>query len=233
MSIPLIGRAAATYGAAIGLAVAVSLGGCAAPQPIAEGASTEMPNSIQVSAQTLSHLIHFSRGSAVPDARETADLNVFLASAEAERGDSILVEKSAAQADDKRAARGAAALARQGLRPAVSRAADVSPGEVRLVIVHSVVLGPACPNWSKPPGNDFDNTMHSDFGCATAVNFAAMVANPSDLAVGQTMGPQFGDPALAAVQRFRSGKTKSPSNDSASASSGQTLTIAPAPAPEQ
>ena len=85
------------------------------------------------------------------------------------------------------------------------------------MIERYVAAAPNCPNWSKAPGNDFDNTMHSDFGCSTASNLAAMVADPHDLVVGRNMGPAVGDAAVAGVHRYRTGKTLPVPDDTSAA----------------
>lgn len=59
-------------------------------------------------------------------------------------------------------------------------------GSVRIVASRSSATVPGCPNWDAsdngvaPPQNTSAN-----FGCATAGNLAAMVANPNDLVEGQ------------------------------------------------
>jgi pilus assembly protein CpaD len=180
--------------------------GCNTPQPPTPGATTEAPNPIQISTRNLSHTIHFAPGNITPDAAETAALNEFLRTGEAMRGDPITIERDSNRADDKRADRLASALTRQGLLPVIVSARDANAGELRLVIERSVAEAVNCPNWSKAPGNDFDNTLHSDFGCADAANLAAMIADPRDLVTGRTMGAQTGDAALAPIHRYRTGK---------------------------
>jgi pilus assembly protein CpaD len=62
----------------------------------------------------------------------------------------------------------------------------VPAGSVRIVASRSSATVPDCPNWDPsdngvaPPQN-----TSSNFGCATAGNLAAMVANPNDLVEGQ------------------------------------------------
>jgi pilus assembly protein CpaD len=70
---------------------------------------------------------------------------------------------------------------------------------------------PPCPDWSKPASVAFTNTVGSNFGCATAVNFARMVASPADLAEGRPVGPVDAIPAAAAVQRYLADKVRLPS----------------------
>ena len=179
--------------------------------------NTELPNSIVVSETTFAHTVRYQAGVDEPDAAQITGLNDFLVGNDVERGDRIVIERAASPTDDMRASILADALARKGLLPAMSEAASVPPGELHLVIHRYVASAPGCPNWTKPPGNDFDNTMHSDFGCATAANLAAMVADPHDLLIGRSMGPPSGEPALAAMQRYLAGKTTQLPSESASA----------------
>jgi pilus assembly protein CpaD len=192
--------------------------GCAAPKPMETGPTSEAPNPIRVSQTKLTHTIHFPAGSSAPNAGETRDLNEFLATSSVSSGDVIVIErpdlKTGSALDDKRASRLETALARQGLKPVFAQTPDVAVGEMTLVVERYEATAPNCPNWSKAPGNDFDNTMHSDFGCSTASNLAAMIADPKDLISGKPMGPVVGEPAIAAVERYRSGRVGSISDDS-------------------
>ena len=212
---------------ALTLCLAIWAAGCAStPKPVEVARNTEAPNSIVVSETTSSHTVRYQTGDE-PDAAQITGLNDFLIGADVERGDRILIERSASPADDGRASILADALARKGLLPAMSEAASVPQGELHLVIHQYVATAPGCPNWTKPPGNDFDNTMHSDFGCATASNLAAMVADPHDLLAGRSMGPPSGEPALAAMQRYLAGKTTQLPSESASAPAGATAAATP------
>jgi type IV pilus biogenesis protein CpaD/CtpE len=65
------------------------------------------------------------------------------------------------------------------------------------------------------------------FGCANLANLAAMVADPADLDHGRPLAPLAGDPAVAAVARYRTGLvTPLPASGTDGADTG-----APAPAP--
>ncbi len=202
---------------ALTFCLAIWAAGCeSTPKPVEKARNTEAPNAIVVSETTSSHTVRYRAGVDEPDAAQITGLNNFLIGADVERGDRILIERAASPADDMRASILADAMARKGLLPAMSEAASVPQGELHIVIHRYVATAPGCPNWTKAPGNDFDNTMHSDFGCATASNLAAMVADPHDLLTGRSMGPPSGDPALAAMQRYLAGKPTQLSSESAS-----------------
>jgi pilus assembly protein CpaD len=74
-----------------------------------------------------------------------------------------------------------------------------------------LVSTPPCPNWSKYPPVEFTNAHASNFGCTTAMNLAAMVASPADLAEGRPVGAADAIPAAAAVQRYQADKVQLPS----------------------
>lgn len=80
--------------------------------------------------------------------------------------------------------------------------------EVALVVDLTVVALPPCPNWSDWPQSTFTNRPGSNFGCATAVNFGMLVADPEDLRRGRSLGYADGTVLSAAVERYRLGKTK-------------------------
>jgi pilus assembly protein CpaD len=206
---------------ALAILMAVSLGGCdmAPPPPLTDGATTELPNPLQASTIRESHMLRYAPGGAVPNPAEVAGLNSFLTANQVAPGDSVLVERaapvgSAAVAlDAKRTARLTAALGRQSVKTAFAFEPAVPAGQVRLTVDRVVASVPNCPNWSKAPGNDFGNTMHTDFGCATANNLAQMVDDPRDLVTGRTMGPEKGDAALEAMHKYRTGKVGAPSGE--------------------
>ena len=63
-------------------------------------------------------------------------------------------------------------------------AGEVAPGTVRVVVSRTNASVPECPDWSRG-STDFSSGQMSNYGCATSVNLAAMVANPEDLIKGQ------------------------------------------------
>lgn len=63
-----------------------------------------------------------------------------------------------------------------------------------------------CPNWDKPHGTDYHNSLGVNFGCATAQNLALMVDNPHDLEKGRSPSMARADQPVAAQMRYRSGE---------------------------
>lgn len=80
----------------------------------------------------------------------------------------------------------------------------VPQGMVRVVVSRTKATVPNCPNWSKAPTPNFDNSSDSNYGCAINSNLAAMIANPQDLVHGRE-GSGVGDTLTSnkAVDQYR------------------------------
>lgn len=61
----------------------------------------------------------------------------------------------------------------------------IQPGQARILIARSTATVPGCPDWSSKSDVNYNNSNHSNYGCAINSNLAAMVANPEDLLEGQ------------------------------------------------
>jgi pilus assembly protein CpaD len=70
----------------------------------------------------------------------------------------------------------------------------VEPGTVRVIVSRSTASVPGCPHWQ---GRGGTNSTSPNYGCATNSNLAAMIADPSDLVLGQA-GSGTGDASTAA-----------------------------------
>jgi pilus assembly protein CpaD len=57
-------------------------------------------------------------------------------------------------------------------------------GVLRVVVSRAVASVDDCPNYSHGNSPEYSGSMTSNYGCATAVNLAAMIANPQDLVEG-------------------------------------------------
>jgi pilus assembly protein CpaD len=193
--------------AVIGLAG--GLAGClSGPNvPVGPYRTTEAPNAIEVSVTHRTLAVHFDPEESAPRSKDVDALNVLLGAGDIAPGDSVRIERAANPLADARARSLASALARQGLKTTLAAPGGAPDGELRLVVEHATTAVPNCPNWTKPPGNDFENTLHSDFGCASALDLAAMVADPRDLAEGRPLAPVVGDAAIWPINRYRNGLT--------------------------
>ena len=213
--------------------IVLSLFGCAAGAPKAlqlteNSLGSVQPDRLVISKSTSIHLVRYQSGADEPDAGELVALNAFLVAASAERGDEVRIERSGEDAEDKRTAILSGALTKKGLRTVIA-VSTVPSGVLRLTINHYIATAHECPDWTKPPGNDLANTLPSDFGCATAANLAAMIADPRDLTRGREFEATGGDPAVAALQRYRIGKTTRLGGEGISSANGQNALNLPGP----
>jgi pilus assembly protein CpaD len=110
-------------------------------------------------------------------------------------GDSVFVEEAdgagPATADVATVAAEYGLLLRQG---APITAGPVEAGSVRVVVSRSTASVPGCPNAGTFSG---PGSTSSNYGCAVNSNLAAMIANPTDLVLGQA-GSGTGDATTAA-----------------------------------
>lgn len=84
---------------------------------------------------------------------------------------------------------------------------SVPVGSVRVILSRTSASVPGCPQWDASEiGARL--TTSPNYGCATNSNLAQMIANPSDLVVGQTGGSTI-DAATAskAIERYRTRQT--------------------------
>ncbi|MGH6886966.1 MAG: CpaD family pilus assembly lipoprotein, partial [Geminicoccales bacterium] len=77
---------------------------------------------------------------------------------------------------------------------------------VEVVLERYLVTLPACPDWSRESGTDFDNLPLSNLGCATQTNLGLMIAEPKDLVRGRPLGPADGIQQAEGIVRYRTGK---------------------------
>lgn len=66
--------------------------------------------------------------------------------------------------------------------------APVTPGTVRVVVSRVRATVPGCPDFSRTRQPEFESNTSSNQGCSINSNLAAMIANPTDLVVGQAGG---------------------------------------------
>jgi len=57
-------------------------------------------------------------------------------------------------------------------------------GALRVVVSRAVARVDGCPNYTHGNAPEYSGSTQSNYGCATAVNMAAMIANPRDLVEG-------------------------------------------------
>lgn len=111
---------------------------------------------------------------------------------------------------------------------AIHAAAGEAPpidGALITVRTHVVAL-PQCPDWSADPRRGYDNQPSSNWGCATAINFGIMLADPHDLIRGKALGPADGERLAKAIERYRTDKTTPLTNENATSISPQPASAA-------
>ena len=69
-------------------------------------------------------------------------------------------------------------------------------------------IPPQCPGWDQVMNGQIPPEGEMNFGCATEVNLAKMVANARDLEKGRGMEPADGQYNAGAINRYRSDKIK-------------------------
>lgn len=69
--------------------------------------------------------------------------------------------------------------------PAPVTAGQVALGMIRVVVTRSSASVPSCPDWGTNHDRNYNASNHSNYGCATNSNLAAMIADPEDLIRGR------------------------------------------------
>jgi pilus assembly protein CpaD len=192
------------------LGLGLALAGCT--PPISEWSDAQAPKKLHIDYVRLEHSAAFAPGSADLADGETKELAAFLEQSQVSAQDHLYLQ---AAVDDSLVAQRIASLTRQlaprgvGATMLPPSAKDVPADHMLLVLERYVVTPPNCPDWTKPAyGSTHSNTMPSNYGCADTTNLGLMVADPRDLVIGRTLGPTEGNPATAAILRYRECKTK-------------------------
>jgi pilus biogenesis lipoprotein CpaD len=202
-------------GLMFGVALAAfTLTGCN-PPVIQEWSGLEQPVRLSVQNVHLRQSVAFVAGTDRVRDRDSGALRTFVERQRPEPRDVVVIAQTPPQgprATDIANAR-ARALS-NALAGTATRMLDVrqtydpsvpaNTAEIR--IARAVVQLPACGDWTRPPNATFANGPNANFGCATAYNLGAMVADPTDLAGGRTIGPAFGEHQVPAVQRYNRGQ---------------------------
>ena len=182
-----------------------------------------------------SHDVTFADGEARLTNSQRQHLDSFLARLEAGYGDRFYVvagrgrrgapKQAAARLGERRRQAVMAFLELRRLRVLPLRiefGIDAPVGEaVKVIVRRYVVTLPGCPDWTGRPGISYDNATSSNFGCATAVNFGLMVADPGDIVAGRHPGLLDGEFAARSIERYRKGETTPLKGDEASTASAE------------
>lgn len=87
---------------------------------------------------------------------------------------------------------------------------------------NTLTLPHPCPDWSHPSVGNYDNSNHSNFGCAANTNFGLQVADPHDYVEGHgDVGPDT-ETTVRVIERYRAGEIPEPLDpQQASAAGGE------------
>lgn len=88
-----------------------------------------------------------------------------------------------------------------------SLSGEIGADRLRVLVDRYLVTQPGCPDWTKAATGSFDNQTHSNWGCATATNLGAMIAEPRDLLTGRDDHVGDGAHAIRSVQKYHDGET--------------------------
>jgi pilus assembly protein CpaD len=78
---------------------------------------------------------------------------------------------------------------------------------IRIYYARFVAEGPSCGQWPTNLASDSRNLPHPNLGCATQRNFAAQVANPTDLLGPRTMTPAIAERRDVQWEKFTKGES--------------------------
>lgn len=118
-------------------------------------------------------------------------------------GDRISLDDRYPGAGVRRAAV-AEVLSHYGLLLADNAPATAGGDGVRLVVLRSKATLSECPDWSRESNAEFDASTMSNYGCATASNLAAMVADANDLVSGKPHVGTDAETTVTAIKSYRS-----------------------------
>jgi pilus assembly protein CpaD len=201
------------------------------PNPDLGWLPASSPKTLEVDRAEYRHAVYFATDRAEITANERDRLLTFLRTIQVRDRDSLHLE---GHADERAtevynlelAARRNASvegfLAELGVgnlvraTAAYGERAPASPGtgpdawrqnrRVELVLERHLVTLPACPDWSRRSGLDFDNLPLSNYGCATQTNLGLMIADPRDLVRGRGLGSADGIHQAEGIVRYREGE---------------------------
>lgn len=81
---------------------------------------------------------------------------------------------------------------------------QVAPGMLRVVVTRSKASVPSCPDFTTDHDRNYNASNHSNYGCATNSNLAAMIADPEDLVHGRENKKLDANSGSKAVGAYRS-----------------------------
>jgi len=103
-----------------------------------------------------------------------------------------------------------AALLIAALLGGCSASEVTTPKEAYVDADAGIVTLPHCPDWTHNASYNPDNSINSNFGCATATNEALMIADPMDLIEGRSDSTPDVQSDVAGITRYYNGEISPP-----------------------
>lgn len=97
----------------------------------------------------------------------------------------------------------------------------IPSGSVRVIVSRSTASVPSCPDWTSTSNSNFNSGNHSNYGCASNSNLAAMVADPEDLVRGVDKSSSDPTNGKKAIDAYRDQAASSGTTGNASAGGGR------------
>lgn len=187
------GLRAAMIATAAGLVVAA----CNGTMPSPEMASAKVP---VVQQTMLTFDLGGSGGGLSSDQRRS--LSEWFDSIGVRYGDRVSVDDNGGGAGVRRAAV-ADVLADFGLLLTDHAPATAGSGSPRVVVLRATATAPGCPDFSRPSNPELEASKMSNYGCATAGAYAAMVVDANDLVAGKSHGGTDAITVSKAIDTYR------------------------------
>lgn len=190
---------------------AIVVTGCSQDEQIATAPARVDYNDIQVEWVSIEHDVTFREASAVVTDAEFANIQGFLDRVDVRLTDQIALDPGAGVDADLARKRADAISERlrqrlPGMRVRVL--AESTGGTSRIVVGRYVAAAQKCAGWYSPEQrtgvfSNPDNKTDANFGCSTASNLAAMIANPGDLVQGRALAPAESSGLALSIERYR------------------------------
>ncbi|MEA3065927.1 MAG: pilus assembly protein CpaD [Sphingomonadales bacterium] len=170
--------------ALVAIGAALSLAGAADARPPRHGPERGLDSLNQPVVVRTDYVLDLAGSDGGLSPAERARLDHWFQSLALGYGDHIFVDEGQGYGSGRRdVARTAAEYGILLSEGAPITEGSVPPGGVRVVVSRSTASVPNCPNWSARRG---PSSISSNYGCALNSNFAAMIADPNDLVLGQS-----------------------------------------------
>jgi pilus biogenesis lipoprotein CpaD len=202
----------------VGVALALSLAGCAgpttAPWGLDLGTYEAAPRDlIPVSMVAEQHVVRVARNGRI-DARERDALAAFIAAMAGNKPESLRVTlqggPSPAQAAGLRDILVSRGVGSENIfwEPGGPPSAAAQHGRVLVGVERAVAVAPNCPGFMGHPSAPIDNLAEPNFGCANVYNLAAMIGDPHHLRQGASSIYYLGQRGASDVTAYRTDKVK-------------------------